>query len=276
MKIAEQLFRERVTLRVLVLALGLILTGLIVMGLAIGDPWSGRWRIAQAVMEECGALLFVTATITLVWELGAKRAFLDEILVKTQAGRDVVLAGLSKITNQFLDDIEWRRHIQESSKIDICFAYARTWRGAHENHLKEALKKNAARIRIVLPDPENATIVSSLTQRFRFDDKKEVKKRIQECIDFVGTLSKEAENGGGSVELWLLQQSPVFTFYRFDRTGIIALYKHQKGRGNVPTLLFRQGGILYDFMRQEFDAMIDERDNLARKVDLDKGDDDGE
>jgi len=38
----------------------------------------------------------------------------------------------------------------------------------------------------------------------------------------------------------------------------------------VPTFVFEQGGTLYDFMRQEFDAMIKD-DGLAIKVNLSKG-----
>lgn len=79
-----------------------------------------------------------------------------------------------------------------------------------------------------------------------------------------------AEKEGGSVELWFLPKCPVFSFYRFDHIGILAMYKHQKGRGNVPTFVFEQGGTLYDFMRQEFDAMIKD-DGLAIKVNLSKG-----
>ena len=266
----QKLHSERVTLHVIIIAIIFIVIGISLIWITAGTPWTGKWRTLQAVIEQLGALLFVTATITFIWEIKAKLSFLDEILVKTQVSRDVALAGLLKITNRFHDDIDWRRYIEKSSKIDIFFAYARTWCGAHEEHLKTAIKNNKARVRVVLPDPNNKDVVSELTRRFDIEKEEDLKGRIEESATFFKGLKAIAENKGGSVELWFLQKCPVFSFYRFDHIGILATYKHQKGRGNVPTFVFEQGGTLYDFMRQEFDAMI--KDNgLAIKVNLSKG-----
>lgn len=266
----QKLFSERVTLRVIIAALIFIIIGVLLIWGMSGKPWTGKWRTLQVLLEQLGALIFVTATITLFWELMAKRSFLGEILVKTQVSRDVALAGLLKITQRFLDDIDLRRYIEKSSKIDIFFAYGRTWCGAHEEHLKTAIKNNNARVRVVLPDPNNKDTVSELTRRFNIEEEKDLKGRIEESATFFKGLKAMAENEGGSVELWFLPECPVFSFYRFDHIGILATYKHQKGRGNVPTFVFEQGGTLYDFMRQEFDAMIKD-DGLAIKVNLSKG-----
>ncbi|MHA1280759.1 MAG: hypothetical protein ACTSQ8_26730 [Candidatus Helarchaeota archaeon] len=260
----QKLYSERVTLHLIIIAIGLIILGFSLIWSTTVIPWP----CCRIFIENLGASLFVPATITLIWELKAKRLFLDEILVKTQVSRDVALAGLLKITNRFHDDIEWRKYIEKSSKIDIFFAYGRTWRGTHEEHLKTAIRNNKARIRIVLPDPNNKDIVSDLTRRFDIDKEEDLKGRIEDAVNYFKKL--KAEHEGSSVELWFLPKSPVFSFYRFDHIGILATYKHQKGRGNVPTFVFEQGGTLYDFIRQEFDAMI--KDNgLATKVDLSKG-----
>jgi len=261
----QKLFSERVTLRVIIAALIFIIIGfLLIWGMA-GNTWTGKWRTLQVLLEQLGGLLFVTGAITLSWELAVKRAFLAEILVKTQVSRDIALAGLLKITNRFHDDIDWRGYIEKSNKIDIFFAYGRTWRGTHEEHLKTALKNNQARIRIVLPDPNDGATVSELARRFSIDRPEDLKGRIEESVIFFKELNNIAENEDGSVELWFLPECPVFSFYRFNQFGILATYKHQRGRGNVPTFVFEQGGTLYDFMRQEFEAMI--KDNgLAKKV----------
>ncbi|MBN1804384.1 MAG: hypothetical protein JW837_03965 [Sedimentisphaerales bacterium] len=255
----QKLFSEKVNQQVIIIALLLVLVGVILIWSTIGTQW--------VVTQQLGSLLFVTGTITLSWELAVKRAFLDEILVKTQVSRDVAFAGLLKITNRFHDDIDWRDYIEKSNKIDIFFAYGRTWRGTHEEHLKTALKNNKARIRIVLPDPNDSATVKELTRRFDIEQPEELKKRIEESVKYFKELNDFAENENGSVEVWFLPECPVFSFYRFNQFGILATYKHQRGRGNVPTFVCEQGGTLYDFMCQEFDAMI--KDNgLAQKINL--------
>jgi hypothetical protein len=252
----------------MIIAIIFVIVGILLILLTVGKSWAGKLQIVQVLVQELGALIFVTATITIMWELAAKRAFLDEILVKTQVSRDVALAGLLKITQRFVDDIDWRGYIEKASKIDIFFAYGRTWCGAHEEHLKTAIKNNSARVRVVLPDPNDQDTVSELARRFE-STPGDLKARVQESLDYFKRLRAEAQDKGGSLELWLLPKSPVFSFYRFDHIGILATYKHQKGRGNVPTFVFEQGGTLYDFMRQEFDAMIKDG-GLAAKVNLGK------
>jgi len=266
----QKLFSEKVNQQVIIIALSLVLLGIILIWSTTGTQWAGKWRIMQVVLQQLGSLLFVTGTITLSWELAVKRAFLAEILVKTQVSRDVAFAGLLKITNRFHDDINWREYIEKSNKIDIFFAYGRTWRGTHEEHLKTALRNNKARIRIVLPDPKDDATVKELTRRFNIEKPEDLRGRIEESITFFKELKDVAENEDGSVELWLLPECPVFSFYRFNQFGILATYKHQRGRGNVPTFVFEQGGTMYDFIRQEFEAMI--KDNgLAKKFDLARG-----
>lgn len=265
----QNLFTEIATLHVKLVAIVIFFVGLSLLWITAGREWAYKWRVLQIVLEELGGLLLVSATVTFIWELVAKRIFLDEILAKTQVARDIRLSGLMKITQRFLDDIDWRTYIERASEIDIFFAYARTWRGAHEGEIKGALRNNSATIRIVLPDPNDKILISELARRFDCMED-DLKSRIEECVVFFENLSKEVQ-GRGTVDVWFLHECPVFSFYRFDRIGILALYKHEKGRGNVPTFVFEQGGTLYDFMNQEFDAMIS--DGLATKVDLNRGQD---
>ena len=108
----QKLYSERVTLRVIIIAIAFIVIGVLLILITVGKAWAGKLQILQVLMQQLGAMIFVTATITLFWELMAKRSFLGEILVKTQVSRDIALAGLLKITQRFLDDIDWRRYIE--------------------------------------------------------------------------------------------------------------------------------------------------------------------
>jgi hypothetical protein len=58
---------------------------------------------------------------------------------------------------------------------------------------------------------------------------------------------------------------PVFSCYRFDRSAILTLYSHTRGRASVPTIVCRDGGNLYDFVRDELRA-IEEQSQDADTV----------
>ena len=60
-----------------------------------------------------------------------------------------------------------------------------------------------------------------------------------------------------SLFIYFCETAPLFTFYRFDTAVILALYKHQSGRGGIPVFVAEKGGSLYEYVRQEMHAFID-------------------
>jgi hypothetical protein len=88
---------------------------------------------------------------------------------------------------------------------------------------------------------------------------------IRESHDYVMGLSASTGNRG-NVQMWLLPMTPMLTFYRFDRRAVFTIYNHQRERVPVPAFVVEQGGNLYDFIRQEFNAMIRADGGLARRV----------
>jgi hypothetical protein len=241
---------------------------IIFLGVSLRKPPGERFiDIIGTALDYLGGGIFVVASVSLIWDLFMRRDFLQEILEKARISRDISIWGIEKITDSFHEDIDWKSLIQNSNKIDIFFAYGRTWRGTHEFDLKQAAENKDVRFRVVLPDPDNQQILNELAHRFNLAPD-EVKKRIEEASTFFKTLSRKQNGDGAAIEIWYLSESPVFSFYRFDSTGILALYRNKKERGSVPTIVCKKGGSLYEFIRQEFDVMIDSTTPMARRIEL--------
>jgi len=249
--------KERVNLRTLLIALGIAFTGIGFLWISANDNWWKSCKVWQTVLQNIGALLVVTVAISLLWELYGKRAFLDEVLAKAQISKELTFAGITKITDSFHHDLDWKTYFLTVNKLDIFFAYARTWRNTYTEELQKVASREGARIRIVLPDPEDKQVIAELARRFKYTDG-EMKKLIREAETFFRNLSNSAGANGAQIDIWFLPAAPYFSFYRFDRVGILALYTHRRERSPVPTFVCEMGGTLYDYIRKEFEAMITE------------------
>ena len=258
-----KLYRERVNLRGFLAALVIAIVGVSFLYFSASkDLWEGR-EVWQTVVQNIGALLLVMGAITLLWEFWAKRAFLDEVLAKVQMADEVKQAGFVRVTDSFHRDIDWETLFRSVKKLDIFFAYGYTWRSTHAEELKKVAARKGARIRIVLPDPEDTQTVSELARRFNFTPEK--------IIELIRDAEKDFRNlhicadSGAQIDIWFLPATPQFSFYRFDSLAIFALYSHSRERTPIPTFVVEMGGTLYDYIRKEFDAMI-RPDGLARHI----------
>lgn len=257
--------KERVNLRTLLIALGIAITGIGFLWISANDNWWKSCKVWQTVLQNIGALLVVTVVISLLWELYGKRAFLDEVLAKAQISKELTFAGITKITDTFhRQDIDWKKYFHTVNKLDIFFAYGRTWRNVHAEEFRKIAAREEVRIRIVLPDPEDKQVMAELARRFKYTDN-EIKTIIREAEAYFRNLINSAGANGAQIDIWFLPAAPLFSFYRFDHVGILALYTHRRDRAAVPTFVCEMGGTLYDYIYKEFKAMIKEN-GLARCV----------
>jgi hypothetical protein len=114
-------------LAALKLAVGVIVLGIFLMWLSahLQEP-SGASSL-EATVREIGALLFVTGTLTVFWDLRGRRALTNEVLAAANLSSDVTESGLTRITTRYLD-VEWDALLEQSAHVDLYFAYAKTWR----------------------------------------------------------------------------------------------------------------------------------------------------
>lgn len=255
-----RLLKERVNLLVLLSAIGVAFIGL---GFILASIlWLQDYPVWQALAREAGALLLVSGVITMLWDLLGKRALLDEVLAKAQLSRDIDEAGVSRITDTFQSaKLDWPSYFRAANNLDIFVSYARSWRNTYLEELRRVARKKNTRIRVVLPDPEDEQTVLELSRRFDYTPEHLV-NLIEEAKEDFDRLRSPS---GGKVEVWFLPVAQTFSFYIFDQIAMIALYTHRRERLPVPTLVCDKGGWLHEYVRKEFDAMVDGT-GLARLV----------
>lgn len=97
---------------------------------------------------------------------------MDEVLAKAQLSKDIDVAGIDRVMDTFQSrNLDWTPYFDKADTLDIFFAYGRTWRNTHLEDLKLLAGKKGARIRIVLPDPDDEHTMRDLTRRFNYTEK---------------------------------------------------------------------------------------------------------
>lgn len=180
---------EILNLKTMVASLAAILAGLgmLYASAVLGDHHP-RWEV---VVREAGALVFVTGLLSGFWELLAKRSLANEIIDKVGISRQILAAGLRKVTPNFHRDIDWPELFKDAHQIDIFFAYGGSWRAAHYEELTAFARRSGARLRIVLPDPDDAGIVAEMAHRFGTTPS-ETETRIRTSREEFAVLAKNA------------------------------------------------------------------------------------
>jgi len=215
-----------------------------------------------SVLKELGAILISTGIVALLWELIAKRSFFEEIMEKIKLAEQVRNAGLKTITNGSYREIDWPNLFKNVKDLDLCFAYARTWRHINTLYLQDLASKPDVHIRVMIPDPENPDIMRELSQRFEITPE-DLKSRVNEAI---AELNSIFLNCKAKYALWYLTTTPLFSVYRFDNTMIIALHKHGKNRGQIPVFQVERDGDLYKFAERELNTILDKNNGLAKLI----------
>jgi len=251
----RHLLQETTNLRAWLIALVVAIIGVALLGwTAHPNFWIGHesW---QELVRAIGSLLIVAVAVSLLWEVVLRRSFLNEVMNRVKTAEEVEAAGLLGFTDEFYREPDWVPLFKVVKELDIFFAYGRTWRHTFDQQLKEVAKRNKARIRVVLPDPESTPTMSQLAERFSYTPEK-LKSLIEEAKAYFEDLRSVSGNTGAKIEIWLLPDPPLFTFYRFDHTVILTLYSHAHERRLVPTFIIQRGGKLYEFAINEFEAIL--------------------
>lgn len=249
------------------IASALAVLGILLMwisGLSAAPPPKGATAF-ETTVKEVGALLLVTGALTVFWELRGRRALTDEVMTAANLSSEVSSAGLRGITDRYLPDVEWETYMATASHTDLFFAYARTWRNTHANALRSFVTRDGTRLRAILPDPQHQPLIERLADKFGYTAGQLVEHIKDAASDFQNLERQSAEMS--DVEVRYTREFPVYTYYRFDRLCVVALYAQARGRTSVPTFVCEQGGSLNRFFRDQFDALW----NAARALNPDGG-----
>ncbi|VTR76302.1 hypothetical protein [Cellulomonas hominis] len=248
----RQPIESKVTsLATVLIAAAILVVGLVLMYLSVQGWAEGIW---EAFLGQVGGLLVASGLLTVVWDLFGRRSFATEVLAKAKLSADVVESGITRVTDQYLDDVEWSDLFEGAAHIDIVVAYANTWRNTHRQRLERVARAKDSRIRVFLPDPDDPQTMSNLAQRFDTTPESVVAKINEAIIEYKSL----AQPGGGVVEVYVRAGDALFSAYRFDGRAVLTLYSHgRERRTSVPTWVLA-GGELFSFVRQEIDAICDQ------------------
>jgi len=269
MGVMKNYIKDITNLKTLLVSGVLLLLGVFFLFLSEKLTYPEGYLWVKSLISNFGGLLVATLSIAILWELFSKRSFLDEILERTGLADDVRTAGLRGISVNPVKGPNFTKLIREAERLDIFVCYANTWRATHEEDLKYLASKRKARIRLVVPDPEDMEIMRDLARRFGASTDQVMSQRIKDAIQDYKTLFTSAGNPDLDFSIWIHHENPVTSFYRFDRMAVVTLYKHARGRGNVPTFIAERYGTLYGYVEAEIDALVKgshEKPPLAKKI----------
>jgi hypothetical protein len=237
-----------VNLKAIIFMVVSLVAGVALLFLSSDDA---RWSLAvRTFLGQLGGTLVAGTALALFWELWGKRAFADELITKMNLSSDLEKAGLVEVLHDY-KEVRWDAHFESAVQLDIAFAYGRTWRNFHNSKIEELAKRSGATIRVVLPDADDSLVMSTLAIRFDMTVP-DLKKAVREAAQFFLDLSAH----GATVEVRFRTGDYMFSSYRIGSAIVLALYAHGRVRQSVPTLVCKEGGELFDFARQDFEAMI--------------------
>lgn len=241
------------TYKTVAIALAVALVAILLFVAGHNEALQSASGTTAIILTEIGGLLLVSAALTLLWELGAKREFANELFEKARISEFVRETGLIKAFDDF-QKLDWDEHFEGTKNFDVYFAGGTGFRKSHQKFFEDLEDNPQATINVFLPDPDDEVIVEQLRLRWRpkYTEQK-VRERLTDAIvDFNGVLER-ARAKGATVNVWLVPFAPLYTLYRCDDVFVFTPYRHRpyESKGTVPVSIYRQGGSMHEYFEKE-------------------------
>lgn len=240
------------TLRVIIICLIFIFTSIVLILITFIGDWS-KFEILQLLIREIASVLLVSCIVSLIWDLWLRRSFLDEVLSRVNLRRDLLDTGIFRINPSFIriDKDTWDEYFNSVNEIDIFICYGRSWLRNQRENFNKLTQNQDLKIRVIFPNPENVDTMKALSTRFDYNVEK-MQSLINESIK---SFKNYKDNKNLSINLWLLDDPPLYSMYRFDNVIIFSLFTH-RDNVSVPTFFYGSPGTLYDYYIDEFNSLI--------------------
>jgi hypothetical protein len=248
----EKLARAISNLAAWKIAVFFVALGVVLLLLSVEFESGDGPSAVDATVRELGALFVVTGAVSTLWDLHGRRALSNEVLAAARISADVQAAGVTRLVMGY-HEMDWDEHLRASYKVDLFFTYAQTWRNTHATELRRLVRREGARLRVVLPDPDCQPLVTRLAEKFRYDSA-DLAMRIRDAIGDFQNLRQQTPNSD-AVQVRLTREFPVYTYYGFDRACVTVLYAPTPGRTEVPAFETADGGFLHRFFRDQFEEL---------------------
>jgi len=240
--------RTVTTLGGILVSLLLTLTGsgLLFWGTAI----SAEHEFGRELLKSLGSIVVSIGALSFMWELFTKRSFLEETLALANMTVELKNAGIERVSNRYLNELQWGEMLKTSHSLDFFFAYARTWCNVNTVSLGEATRLKGRTVRVLLPDPNNSQVINELARRFN-SAPEDVESAIKETKTFFERLGRRPGEGT-VVEIRYVAAAPLFSIYLLGDRAVFSLHSHQRKAGHVPTCVVKREGLIYRYLEEEF------------------------
>jgi hypothetical protein len=241
--------------------IGLLVGAILIL---FGQSASLNWL--RVLLTHTGSFVIASVAMALIFQFWQIKGLLEDLLSVTRWSEQIEASGISGFSTNFHDSVQWDQLFdhKRSNRLNIMFAYASTWRNAHQQHLEEFLSDGQAKVEVVLPDPEVTVVMEEMAFRFGMNVD-ELKSRVLDALSFFKNLG---DSKPGSVRVYYIPKSLTFSFYRFNNHAVLASYRHRPNRGSIMTLTAERGGDLYGWIREEWYGIVGNNEvaGIAKEV----------
>lgn len=257
----HRIYKALTELRVVLTTALIVIVGglLLVMAETIAFIADRLWL--KSVFSNLGGVLVAAAVVSVLWEFLGKRAFYDEIHHRMGLMADVKAAQLKGVFGGYLE-VPWGELLANTKEFDAFFMYGGTWRNAYTDALRNLVRKRGSRIRIALPNYRDEFLLGACADRLhsagadRDARKVLARARIVETEAFFRDLAEEARRNESTVDVFLVNVVPLYSYYRFDKLGVATFLPHVERTTMMPTLTFQSGGRMFDFFERDFAKIV--------------------
>lgn len=165
----------------------------------------------------------------------------------------------SPIVERFRD-VPWDSLIRDAKKIDIAVHYFDTWINDRPDALKEFLRRKDAKLRILLPDPSERTLLSILLPRFPELNAETLRHKIENTSSKLLNLRDEAKAPKASVKIVTTKTLQWYCVVRFDDTvAVLSIYENARiGGTRAPAVIvdLARHAKVAEWLEREFESLF--------------------
>lgn len=204
------------------------------------DIGTGRW--GWHLLRDFGVTLFMTGSVSVIFEHYTKKHFLLEILEKSNLARSAVDSGLVAVHLK-AHQVQFGKLIDKSSTVEFVSIGARRWREECNKHIRQLFGRGGS-FSVFLPDSENEGVLEDLANRLG-QDKATAKRAIDDAIYDYETLKGQMHDG--ELKIYLMPLLPTYSATFCDNQVILTTYSHPRSDGlweEAPYFVFESGPVL--------------------------------
>jgi hypothetical protein len=250
-------------LKMVIITIAFTIGGVILLYLSEKSSLLKNHPGMQRILGQLAGLLLITATLTLIWDLIGKRSLANEIMSRVHLSGDLEHLNVLGITLS-PDSIQWLDFLKKTKNLDVFLIHGTTWRGQWGGQIRRIVKTPGSTVRIILPDTKQSGLIHAISESTG-EDPNFITRRIQEAFKYFQSIAQEAGDGGGRIEIWMTECFPAFSLCRFDSTAVICLYSYS-GKSTLPHIVCGRPGLLYEFIVQQFETLVQESSHHSRRV----------